>query len=99
MAAALDRKGVIHRNAARFRDALAHHQEALEIFRESGDRHGLAQALVHAGAALWYLGRLREEMQFLNEALEIYREDGDRRGQAITAQQHRHRSASSGIAP
>jgi tetratricopeptide (TPR) repeat protein len=30
---------------------------------QHGDRHGLAQALVHAGAALWYLGRLREEMR------------------------------------
>jgi DNA-binding SARP family transcriptional activator len=83
-AAALDRIGVVHRNAARFRDALAYHQEALEVFREAGDRRGLAQALVHAGAALWYLGRLREEMDYLSQALEIYRQDGDQRGQAIT---------------
>jgi DNA-binding SARP family transcriptional activator/tetratricopeptide (TPR) repeat protein len=83
-AAALDRVGVVHCNAARFRDALAYYREALEIFQEIGDQSGTARALCHTGVALWYLGRMKEEMSYLNQALNIYREIGDLRGQAIT---------------
>jgi tetratricopeptide (TPR) repeat protein len=83
-AAALDRIGIIHRNAARFRDALAYHQEALDIFRAVSDMHGLAKAFVHTGLALGYLGRWQEEMSYLRRALDIYRENGDLRGQATT---------------
>jgi DNA-binding SARP family transcriptional activator/tetratricopeptide (TPR) repeat protein len=82
-AAALDRVGIIHRNAARFRDALAYHQEALDIFRAAGDMCGLAKAFIHAGLAFGYLGRLQEEMSYLDRGLDIHRENGDLRGQAI----------------
>jgi DNA-binding SARP family transcriptional activator/tetratricopeptide (TPR) repeat protein len=83
-AAALDRMGVIHRNAARFREALAHHQEAMDIYREAHDPQGLARTLGHAGTALGSLGRLPEQMNCLSEALTIYNRSGDLRGQAIT---------------
>jgi DNA-binding SARP family transcriptional activator len=66
-AAALDRIGVIHRNAARFREALAHHREAMDIYREAHDLHGLARTLGHAGTALGSLGRLPEQMNCLRE--------------------------------
>jgi DNA-binding SARP family transcriptional activator/tetratricopeptide (TPR) repeat protein len=100
-AAALDRIGTIHRNGSRFRDALAYHEESLEICRAIGDESGVASALVHAGAALWHLGRLDEEMACLTCALNIFREKGDLRGQAWalnnmgTVQQHQgyHRDA------
>lgn len=83
-AAALDRVGIIHRNAASFREALAHHQEAMDIYRAVDDRSGLAKALVHAGTALGSLGRHAEQMSYLSEALEIYRQNGNLRGQGIT---------------
>ena len=82
-AAAFDRMGVIHRNAARFREALAHHQEAIDIYREAHDLQGLARTLGHAGTALGSLGRLAEQMNYLSEALTIYNQSGDLRGQAI----------------
>jgi tetratricopeptide (TPR) repeat protein len=83
-AAALDRVGIIHRNAASFREALAHHQEAIDIYRAVNDPSGLAKALVHAGTALGSLGRQAEHMRYLSEALNIYRKNGNLRGQAIT---------------
>jgi len=83
-AAALDRIGVIHRNAARFRDALAYHQEALDINREIGALGGVAKSLGNAGVALGSLGRRSEEMNYHCQALEIYRQSGDLRGEAIT---------------
>jgi DNA-binding SARP family transcriptional activator/tetratricopeptide (TPR) repeat protein len=100
-AAALDRVGIIHRNAARFRDALAYHQEALDIYREANEMDGLAKALRHAGAALGSLGRYAEEMSYFSQALDIHRQSGDLRSQAITLnnigtiqyEQGRHRDA------
>jgi tetratricopeptide (TPR) repeat protein len=83
-AAALDRIGIIHRNAARFRDALAYHQEALDINREIGDLGGVAKELGNAGIALGLLGRHSEEMSYLRQALDIYRQSDDLRGEAIT---------------
>jgi DNA-binding SARP family transcriptional activator/tetratricopeptide (TPR) repeat protein len=94
-AAALDRIGIIHRDAAKFRDALACHREAIEIYQETDDRLGLAKALVHAGMTLGSLGRSSEQMEYLNEALSTYSRIGDMSGQAITlnnigtAQYHR----------
>jgi DNA-binding SARP family transcriptional activator/tetratricopeptide (TPR) repeat protein len=82
-AAALDLIGTIHRNASRFRDALAYHQESLDICRAIGDESGAASALVHAGPVLWHLGRPEEEMAYLARALDIFRENGDPRGQAL----------------
>lgn len=82
-ARALDRLGVSYRNSARFRDALAHHQEAIDLYREGGDRGGTAVAVLHTATALGCLGRYEEEIRHLGDALSIFREAGDLRGEAI----------------
>jgi DNA-binding SARP family transcriptional activator/tetratricopeptide (TPR) repeat protein len=83
-AAALDRIGIVHWYAARYRESLAYHQEALDIDRGIGNLAGSAKALRNAGIALGSLGRHSEEMSYLNQALDIYRRSDDLRGQAIT---------------
>jgi tetratricopeptide (TPR) repeat protein len=82
-AAALDRIGIIHRNRAQFRYALACHQESLGICRAIGDESGAAWAMLHAGTALRHLGRLEEERVYVTGALDIFRGNGDSRGQAL----------------
>jgi len=81
-AEALDRLGLIYRNSGRFRDALAHHQEAVDLYRESGDGGGMAVAVLHAATALGCLGRYQEEIHYLGDALNLFREAGDLRGEA-----------------
>ena len=82
-ASALNLLGHIYLYAARFRDSLAHHQEALDLYREAGDAGGMAVAVVRAASALGRLGRFDEEIQYLNHALGLFREAADRRGEAI----------------
>lgn len=83
-ALALDRVGIAHRHASRFRESLAYHREAMGIFRATGDSRGMAKALLHAAAALFTLGRHSEQMNYLTEALGIFRQEGDLRGQGLT---------------
>jgi tetratricopeptide (TPR) repeat protein len=81
-AAALDRIGVIHRNSARFREALACHLDARDLYLETGDLHGVAETLDHAGICYSYLGRYSEAIAHHSEAIALYRGAGDRRGEA-----------------
>jgi DNA-binding SARP family transcriptional activator/tetratricopeptide (TPR) repeat protein len=83
-AAAVDRIGVIHRYSARFRDALAHHQEAMDIHRQIGDEHGVARDVGNVGIAYTSLGEYSRAIDYLNQALDIYRRASDRRGEART---------------
>jgi DNA-binding SARP family transcriptional activator/tetratricopeptide (TPR) repeat protein len=82
-AKALDWTGVVHRNAARFRAALAYHQEAMALSRAADDQVGIGGALLHAATALAALGRYSEEMAYLSEALGIFRLAEDQRGEAL----------------
>jgi DNA-binding SARP family transcriptional activator/tetratricopeptide (TPR) repeat protein len=82
-AEATDLLGVVCRHQARFRAALAHHEEAVDISRACGDPDGAARAMLHAATALHMLGRLIEEMAHLNEALGVFRRLGNLRGQGI----------------
>lgn len=50
--------------------ALEHLDRALELFREAGDRPGLASALARRGEALRDLGRLAEAVKSVDQALE-----------------------------
>jgi len=81
-AMALDRTGVIHRNSARFREALACYLDSRELYLETGDLRGVADAVDHAGICYRYLGRYPEAIAHHNEALALYCRAGDRRGEA-----------------
>lgn len=83
-AEALDQLGLIYRNSARYRDALAYHQEAMEIYQQVRDRRGMAEAVMHAATAFGCLGRYDDEIRNLKQALMLFRKAGDQRGEAIT---------------
>ena len=55
-------------------------QEAIRIFRESGDRRGLASALLGAGAPLQQLNRWSEARAHLQESADIWAELGNETG-------------------
>ncbi len=70
-------RGDFERGAARLR-------EALDLFRELGDRRGTARALLSLGALLDLHGRREEVVALLEEALALFRELGDQPGIAET---------------
>jgi DNA-binding SARP family transcriptional activator/tetratricopeptide (TPR) repeat protein len=81
---ALDQMGMAHARVTRYREALAHFQEARIGYRAAGDQHGLANTLSHSGITCWHLGRYPDATDHLQQALALYREVGDRRGEAKT---------------
>jgi tetratricopeptide (TPR) repeat protein len=62
----------------RFEQAAGHHQLAVHLYRETGDRTGEAIALGNLGTNELRLGRLQESADHLGQALALSRETGDR---------------------
>ena len=79
---ALTSLGIVCWRLGRYSDAVAHHELALEVASEIGDRAEQARALIGLGIVYWQLGRTADTLRSNQRALELYRELGDRIGQA-----------------
>ena len=77
-ATALGNIGIILSDRGDLEEALKHHREALEIFRELGNRQEIATQIDHIGYILQQRGDLEEALKHHREALEIFRELGNR---------------------
>lgn len=62
-------------------EALAHCQEGLRLYRQSGDKPGIGRALAGLGA-IYILRDPDQALHYLQESLEIAKEIGDKRGTA-----------------
>jgi len=76
-ARALEGAGLLARRLGYHREAYSMAAEGAAIFRELGDKHGLAGALTVMGMALESLGDMRECRACYEEALALCREMGD----------------------
>jgi Tetratricopeptide repeat len=68
----------------RFVEAITAHQDAVAIFRETGDRHGEGLALTGLGLAVCQVRRFEEAISALQEAAAIFRESNDRPRENMT---------------
>lgn len=64
-------------------ESIQHFQEALEIFRQIGDRRGEGTCLNNLGDAGWRSGDYRSARNYFEQALEIARETNDRHSVAL----------------
>ncbi len=76
----LNRLGNWYLNLERTQDALRHHREALDIFEEVNDRHGLAATLDLLGLTHFTGGNLIEGSASYERAIALFRELDDRAG-------------------
>src|SRR6266508_816014 len=70
-AASLNNLGIVYTWLRRYPEAVDHHQQALTLFRELGDRVGQAEMLRDLGDALRGLGRQQQAREAWQEALEL----------------------------
>jgi tetratricopeptide (TPR) repeat protein len=63
---------------------LSRYDEALQLFRQVGDRLGQAHTLKAIGDVLQFLDQRQEALSRYDEALQLFRQVGDRLGQAHT---------------
>jgi len=77
-------EGIAQYNRSEWQQALAAWQQALEIFREIGDRAGEAKTLNNIGVVYEKLGKYPEAIAQYEASLAIKRELGDRAGEANT---------------
>ena len=80
-AAALTALGIALRNMGQVEEAIAAHQDAAAIFRETGERHREGVTLNNLGVPLQDLGRLEEAIAAHQDAAAIFREIDDRHNQ------------------
>jgi tetratricopeptide (TPR) repeat protein len=78
-ATALNALGLI--DLGRYQQAASRLQQALGLFRQTGDRTGQARALGNLGSNYFYQGRYEQATSLYEQALNIYRETGDRAGE------------------
>ena len=57
-------------------------RQALGMFRDLGDRHGQARAILNLGVVQWLTGDYPAAAASLTQALDMYRDLGHRKGQA-----------------
>ena len=67
----------------RFEEAIAAHQDAAAIFRETGNRQGEGRALTNLGITLRQVRRFEEAIAAHQDAAAIFRETGDRRSEGM----------------
>jgi DNA-binding SARP family transcriptional activator len=65
------RIGQVHRYGDHYQQALDYTREALHVARQSGDDHGIADALYHVGATVWSQGLNEQALPCHQEAVEI----------------------------
>ncbi len=70
--------------AGRPAESLQHHQKALAIHRELGNRRGEGRILGNLASHHHNQGRIEEALAHYHQALPIHREVGNRRGEAST---------------
>jgi predicted ATPase/class 3 adenylate cyclase len=78
-AKALYASGVMMRYQGNYPKSLSFYQEALDLFREVGDKQGMAWALNDMGIVAWRQKDADAMVKFHEEALAIKREIGDER--------------------
>jgi tetratricopeptide (TPR) repeat protein len=81
-AAAWNSLGNALQQVGRVKEAIAAHQTALDIHRDTGDRHRVASAWNNLGNALRRVGRFEEAISAHQTALDIHRETGNRHREA-----------------
>jgi ATP/maltotriose-dependent transcriptional regulator MalT len=59
------------------------HEESLRLFREVGDKRGIAHVVGGSGIAVFNQGRLREAFALYEESIDLFLELGDRRSAAF----------------
>lgn len=80
VAQSLNRIGNWHFNRGRVGEALPFHREALELFRKSGDLHGMAQTMELLGLVSYQLGEVTQGAAYFEQAIPILSELDDRQG-------------------
>jgi predicted ATPase/class 3 adenylate cyclase/Tfp pilus assembly protein PilF len=83
-AAALNGSGVLALRQSDYATARAHHQESLDIYREQGDKRGIAHSLNNLGNVAHDQGDYARARMMHQESLEIRRELGDKQGIAAS---------------
>jgi CHAT domain-containing protein/Flp pilus assembly protein TadD len=78
----LYQQGIQQYNKSQFREAFQSWQKALIIYREIGDRHGVASSLDNLGIAYRSLGQYQKAIEYHQQSLAIKQEIGDRQGVA-----------------
>jgi tetratricopeptide (TPR) repeat protein len=68
----LDSIAVAHRSLARYDEATAYYQQALQLYREFGDRYYEAQTLVYLGDTSLAADRLESAVMFWQNAVTIF---------------------------
>jgi class 3 adenylate cyclase/tetratricopeptide (TPR) repeat protein len=82
----LTQLGELHQMKGDYQQAFATIEEALALWRELGDDHGLATALRTQGRTAMFHGNLTQAEADCTEALALYRTLHDRRGEAWALQ-------------
>ena len=78
----LRKLGILYRSLGEALRAIEFYQQALEIARQIGDRHGEGAILGSLGIACKDLGDMKRAIEFYQQALEIARQVGDRRAES-----------------
>ncbi|UVS79461.1 XRE family transcriptional regulator [Actinokineospora sp. UTMC 2448] len=84
LAMTLNNLGVAYVDRGDLAVAVGYYAEALELFGEAGDEHGITTARSHLAWAALYLGEPETALRDLGEAVEAYRRLGNPRNVAIT---------------
>jgi tetratricopeptide (TPR) repeat protein len=71
-AAALDNIGVAYASMGQYPEALKHHQQALDIRREMGEREGEAISLQNLGFAYEHQGQPDQALDAYRQSIEVY---------------------------
>jgi tetratricopeptide (TPR) repeat protein len=82
MANALGNIGLVLRQLGKPEEALKHHQQALKIHEEIGNKLGMAQDYGNIGLVLMQLGKPEEALKHHQQALKIHEEIGNKLGMA-----------------
>ena len=70
--------GMLAARQGDYNQAIAHYEQALSIYRECGERNGMARALVRLGAAANEQGDFERADVYYREALALFRAANDR---------------------
>ena len=74
--------GIVYRIQGKLKEALEHHQQALDIHRKSGNKIGEANDLCNIGNVYQIQGKLKEALEHYQQALNIHRKIGNKEGEA-----------------
>ena len=65
--------GTVYQIQGKLKEAFEHHQQALNIDREIGNKEGEASDLCNIGIAYRYQGKLKEALNKFKESLRIFK--------------------------